>query len=98
MKIKNNIAVLFTILSNPELNILANVKDATYRDVRKNVIRCIIGTDMAKHGDIMGAFKKAAESFNYDDVEHKTLVGCWCFFFPLTWSCSLTFWFISCFK
>lgn len=67
-------AVLFTILSNPELNILANVKDATYRDVRKNVIRCIIGTDMAKHGDIMGAFKKAAESFNYDDVEHKTLL------------------------
>jgi hypothetical protein len=29
---------------------------------------------MAKHGDIMGAFKKASEGFNYDDPEHKTLV------------------------
>ncbi|KAI8842638.1 cGMP phosphodiesterase [Chytriomyces cf. hyalinus JEL632] len=67
-------AVLFTLLSNDETNILANVSDAVYRDARKNIIRCILATDMAKHGEIMAAFKKSAENFNFDDAEHKSLL------------------------
>ncbi|KAJ3074778.1 High affinity cAMP-specific and IBMX-insensitive 3',5'-cyclic phosphodiesterase 9A, partial [Rhizoclosmatium hyalinum] len=67
-------AVLFTILSNPETNLLVNVPDPVYRDARKNIIRCILATDMAKHGEIMAAFKKASENFNFDDAEHKSLL------------------------
>ncbi|KAJ3221057.1 hypothetical protein HDU78_000712, partial [Chytriomyces hyalinus] len=67
-------AVLFTLLTNDETNILANVSDAVYRDARKNIIRCILATDMAKHGEIMAAFKKSAENFNFDDAEHKSLL------------------------
>ncbi|KAJ3096430.1 High affinity cAMP-specific and IBMX-insensitive 3',5'-cyclic phosphodiesterase 9A [Physocladia obscura] len=67
-------AVLFTILGNSETNVLANVSDAVYREARKNIIRCILATDMAKHGEIMAAFKKASETFNYEDTEHKSLL------------------------
>ncbi|KAI8614026.1 hypothetical protein BC830DRAFT_417371 [Chytriomyces sp. MP71] len=67
-------AVLFTLLSNDETNVLANVSDAVYRDARKNIIRCILATDMAKHGEIMAAFKKSSESFNFEDAEHKSLL------------------------
>ncbi|KAJ3341573.1 hypothetical protein HDU83_006530 [Entophlyctis luteolus] len=68
-------AVLFTILASTETNVLASLSDAVYRDVRKNVIRCILATDMAKHGEIMAAFKKAADGgFNFDDAEQKSLL------------------------
>lgn len=68
------LAMLFTILKNNATNIFRNVPDAVYRDIRKGVIRCILATDMAKHGEIMGSFRRYLESFNYDDPEHKSLV------------------------
>ncbi|KAJ1555779.1 High affinity cAMP-specific and IBMX-insensitive 3',5'-cyclic phosphodiesterase 9A [Cladochytrium tenue] len=67
-------AVLFTILSKPEFNILKALPDSTYRELRKGVIRCILSTDMAKHGDIMATFKKTSEAFSYDDADHRLLL------------------------
>ncbi|KAI9351798.1 high affinity cGMP-specific 3',5'-cyclic phosphodiesterase 9A [Zopfochytrium polystomum] len=67
-------AVLFTILFKPAFNILSSLPDATYREVRRSVIRCILATDMARHGEIMNAFKKASEAFSYDDAEHRLLL------------------------
>ncbi|TPX49891.1 hypothetical protein SeMB42_g02439 [Synchytrium endobioticum] len=67
-------AMLFTILRNPETDIFKNIPDATYRDARKTIIKCILATDMAKHGEILAQFKKASDAFSYDDVEHKTLL------------------------
>jgi len=67
-------AMLFTILKNGSTNIFRNVPDGVYRDIRKGVIRCILATDMAKHGEIMGAFRRYLEAFNYDDPEHKSLL------------------------
>ncbi|KAJ3225103.1 High affinity cAMP-specific and IBMX-insensitive 3',5'-cyclic phosphodiesterase 9A [Clydaea vesicula] len=67
-------AMLFTILKLNETNILKNVPDSVYRDVRKGIIKCILSTDMVKHGEIMGQFKKIVDNFNYDDVEHKTML------------------------
>ncbi|KAJ3122762.1 High affinity cAMP-specific and IBMX-insensitive 3',5'-cyclic phosphodiesterase 9A [Nowakowskiella sp. JEL0407] len=67
-------AVLFTILRSEETNIFKNIPDAVYREVRKGIIRCILATDMAKHGEIMAQFKKYADNFNYDDAEHKLLL------------------------
>lgn len=67
-------AVLFTILMDKDTNILASLPDSQYREARRNIIRCILATDMAKHGEIMAAFKKISESFNYDDGEHRILL------------------------
>ena len=67
-------ACLFRILQNKETDILKNVSESLYRDVRKGIIRCILATDMAKHGDILGQFKKITETFNHDDLEHRALV------------------------
>ena len=66
--------MLFTILNNPEMNILKNLPEPVWKEVRKGVIRCILGTDMAKHGEIIALFKKCIDNFNYDDPEHKALV------------------------
>ncbi|KAJ3187892.1 High affinity cAMP-specific and IBMX-insensitive 3',5'-cyclic phosphodiesterase 9A [Gaertneriomyces sp. JEL0708] len=64
-------AVLFTILRDRETNILQNVADPVYREIRKGVIKCILSTDLARHGELMAQFKKFAEDgFNYDDNEH----------------------------
>ncbi|KAJ3041584.1 High affinity cAMP-specific and IBMX-insensitive 3',5'-cyclic phosphodiesterase 9A [Rhizophlyctis rosea] len=64
-------AVLFTLLR--ETGVLANLPDATYREFRKGVIKCILATDMARHGDLMATFKKYVDAgFSFDDVEHKS--------------------------
>lgn len=67
-------AVLFTLLQDPDINILKNVSDQAYRDIRKGIIRCILATDMSKHGEIMGSFKKHADNFNIEDPEQKNLL------------------------
>ncbi|KAI8817941.1 cGMP phosphodiesterase [Fimicolochytrium jonesii] len=68
-------AVLFTILKDPATNILSTLPPALLKDVRKNIIRCILATDMAQHGPILAAFKKHAdEGFSYDDPEQKSLL------------------------
>ncbi|TPX35125.1 hypothetical protein SmJEL517_g02439 [Synchytrium microbalum] len=67
-------AMLFAILRNPECDILKNLPDAVFRDARRNIIKCILATDMAKHGEIMAQFKKVSENFNFEDAEHKILL------------------------
>nr|KAJ3419872.1 hypothetical protein HK105_006404 [Polyrhizophydium stewartii] len=70
-------ACLFNILKRDDCNILGSLSESVYREVRKNVIRCIMSTDMVRHGEILGQFKKAAEAFNYDDPEHRILAKPW---------------------
>ncbi|KAJ3057061.1 hypothetical protein HK097_001030 [Rhizophlyctis rosea] len=68
-------AVLFTILKSPETNILANLSDADYKEVRKQIIQCILATDMAKHGDILARFKQYSEAgFNFEDPAQRQLL------------------------
>ncbi|KAI8809784.1 hypothetical protein BJ742DRAFT_803675 [Cladochytrium replicatum] len=67
-------AMLFTILKRPETNILKQLTDAEFKEVRKHIINCILATDMAKHGEIVARFKSFAESFNVDDPAHRTLL------------------------
>lgn len=67
-------AILFSILKNPQTNILGQVSEAIFKDARKGIIKCILATDMAKHGEILNQFKKIVDTFNYDDAEHKSLV------------------------
>ncbi|KAJ3005941.1 High affinity cAMP-specific and IBMX-insensitive 3',5'-cyclic phosphodiesterase 9A [Thoreauomyces humboldtii] len=70
-------AVLFTILKMPETNVLGSLSDADYKEARKQIIGCILATDMAKHGELMLKFKGFAEGpngFNFDDPAHRTLL------------------------
>ncbi|KAJ3169768.1 High affinity cAMP-specific and IBMX-insensitive 3',5'-cyclic phosphodiesterase 9A [Irineochytrium annulatum] len=67
-------AVLFTLLKDPELNVLAGLTDVQFREVRKNVITCILATDMAKHGEIIAKFKSHADNFNFDDPAQRQLL------------------------
>ncbi|KAJ1336807.1 hypothetical protein BSLG_006910 [Batrachochytrium salamandrivorans] len=67
-------ACLFGILKYSECNIFAALSDSVYREVRKGIIRCILSTDMGKHGELLAQFKKVSESFNYDDMEHRALL------------------------
>jgi high affinity cGMP-specific 3',5'-cyclic phosphodiesterase 9 len=69
-------AVLFELLKRRECNILANLDDKTFREVRKGIIRGILSTDMAKHGEILGEFKRIADVFDYKDLEHRAQVRC----------------------
>ncbi|KAJ3167680.1 hypothetical protein HDU88_002127 [Geranomyces variabilis] len=68
-------AVLFTILRSPETNVLKPLNDADYKECRKQIIGCILATDMAKHGELMLRFKGYAEAgFNFDDAAHRSLL------------------------
>ncbi|KAJ1330198.1 hypothetical protein BSLG_009620 [Batrachochytrium salamandrivorans] len=67
-------ACLFGILKYSECNIFAALSDSVYREVRKGIIRCILSTDMGKHGELLAQFKKVSENFNYDDMEHRALL------------------------
>jgi hypothetical protein len=62
-------------LRDPTINVLSGLTDAQYRDIRKNVINCILATDMAKHGEILAKFKGSADNFNFDDANQRQLVG-----------------------
>ena len=63
--------MLYTILKKPETNILIKLSEADYKEVRKLIILCILGTDMAKHGEILNKFKGYCDNFNFDDVNHR---------------------------
>lgn len=67
-------AMLFTILKFKDGNIFSNISDSMYREIRKGIVLCILATDMAKHGEIIGTFKKASETFSYNDTEHRLLL------------------------
>ncbi|KAI8927751.1 hypothetical protein BC831DRAFT_161067 [Entophlyctis helioformis] len=67
-------ACLFGILKHRDCNILETLSDTVYREARKGIIRCILSTDMARHGEILTQFKKVADGFNYDDAESRALL------------------------
>ncbi|KAJ3387726.1 High affinity cAMP-specific and IBMX-insensitive 3',5'-cyclic phosphodiesterase 9A [Entophlyctis sp. JEL0112] len=67
-------AVLFTLFRDPKLNILATLTEAQYRDCRKQIINCILATDMAKHGEILAKFKSHATEFNFEDQAQRQLL------------------------
>lgn len=72
----NNLpAMLFVILQNSATNIFSQIPPDVYRPIRKGIIQCILATDMAKHGEIMGGFRKVCDNFNFAEAEHKSLVS-----------------------
>ncbi|KAJ3208898.1 High affinity cAMP-specific and IBMX-insensitive 3',5'-cyclic phosphodiesterase 9A [Entophlyctis luteolus] len=70
----NDISPLENHHSDPKLNILATLTEAQYRDCRKQIINCILATDMAKHGEILAKFKSHATEFNFEDQAQRQLL------------------------
>ncbi|XP_012590418.1 PREDICTED: high affinity cGMP-specific 3',5'-cyclic phosphodiesterase 9A, partial [Condylura cristata] len=68
-------AVAFRILARPECDIFANLPAEGFRQIRQAMITLILATDMARHAEIVDAFKEKAENFDYSNEEHVTLVS-----------------------
>ncbi|XP_041425130.1 high affinity cGMP-specific 3',5'-cyclic phosphodiesterase 9A-like isoform X2 [Xenopus laevis] len=67
-------AVAFQILAQPENNIFANITPELFKQIRQSIIRLILATDMARHGEILESFKKVLPSFDFSNEDHvKTL-------------------------
>ncbi|ORZ39598.1 cGMP phosphodiesterase [Catenaria anguillulae PL171] len=64
-------AVGFTIIRNSDCNIFKNLTDKEWEAARKGIIRCVLATDLTKHGDIMAKFKSIIDTFSYSDPEHR---------------------------
>ena len=68
-------SMTFMILKDPDTNILKNLTDKEFMEFRRGVIRNILATDMAKHGEHMAKWKVMTENFNNSDPEHKAMVS-----------------------
>lgn len=44
-------------------------------DTLQGMITLILATDMARHAEIMEAFKEKVDSFDFSNEEHRTLVS-----------------------
>ncbi|XP_071969460.1 high affinity cGMP-specific 3',5'-cyclic phosphodiesterase 9A isoform X2 [Engystomops pustulosus] len=67
-------AVAFQILAQPENNIFSNISPEVFKQIRQSIIRLILATDMARHGDILESFKQVVFNFDFGKEEHvKTL-------------------------
>eukprot|EP01136_Pigoraptor_vietnamica_P033597 Opistho-1_new@96621 len=65
-------SVAFQIISEPAANVFENLDKDMYNKVRAGTIKCILATDMARHGDILKAFKAHLESgFDFGNAEHR---------------------------
>jgi len=63
-------AVSFKILSCPECNIFANLTPEEFKEVRGDMIILILATDMARHAEILDAFKQKLDNFDYSSEDH----------------------------
>ncbi|CAD5112439.1 DgyrCDS1661 [Dimorphilus gyrociliatus] len=63
-------AIAFQILSNPETNIFSNVDAPTFKRIRSGVIMLILATDMARHNEILEAFKSKIGKFDFSKEDH----------------------------
>jgi len=71
-KLYNDISVLenhhcsLTFELMERTGIIKNIKDEHFRDIRKTIIMCILGTDMSKHNDYISKF----DNFNFQKLEY----------------------------
>jgi high affinity cGMP-specific 3',5'-cyclic phosphodiesterase 9 len=66
--------MLFTILKSPDTDIFKNVEASERKVLRAGIIKCILATDMGKHGEICGKFKEMCESFDWSNQDHRSYV------------------------
>lgn len=67
-------AMLFAILQLESCNLFKKLDRQALGIVRKGIIRCIMATDMAKHGEHLQAYNKIIPNFTLQDGEHRAQV------------------------
>lgn len=63
-------AVAFQILSNPSCNIFSNVSEETFKEIRNGMVKLILGTDMAKHKELLEELLKYVPNFDFKNSSH----------------------------
>lgn len=63
--------MLFAILNLDSCNLLRGLDQPSFVAVRKGIIRCILATDMAKHGEHLQTFNKIVPNFSLLEGEHR---------------------------
>ncbi len=59
---QHHAAVLFKILSAKGLNIMGSIKGETWRALKKEIVECILSTDMKSHFSMLTKFKQQVTS------------------------------------
>jgi high affinity cGMP-specific 3',5'-cyclic phosphodiesterase 9 len=66
--------MLFAILNLESCAIFSTVSKDDMAKARKSMIKIVMATDMAKHGELVGAFNKITAEFSWDLPEHRQQV------------------------
>jgi high affinity cGMP-specific 3',5'-cyclic phosphodiesterase 9 len=69
-------AMLFAILRLESCNLFKNIAQEHIAIIRKAIIRTIMATDMAKHGESLSAFNKIVGTFSFQEAEHRSQLLC----------------------
>ncbi|ELT98430.1 hypothetical protein CAPTEDRAFT_124844 [Capitella teleta] len=67
-------SVAFEILERQECNILRNLNRDEFKRLREGVIRCILATDMAKHNEVLKAFRSIVDGFDFANKDNKAMM------------------------
>lgn len=78
---QHHAAVLFKILSAKGLNIMGSIKGETWRALKRDIVECILSTDMKSHFSMLTKFKQQVTSnasFGYEvtnDADRHLILG-----------------------
>ncbi|XP_048449770.1 high affinity cGMP-specific 3',5'-cyclic phosphodiesterase 9A-like, partial [Rhincodon typus] len=67
-------AVTFQILADPDFNIFSNIRPEVFTQIQEGITELLLATDMARHEEIMSAFTRCADKFDYKNIEHLRLL------------------------
>jgi hypothetical protein len=67
---------VWKLLSHPDCNILSGLSQDQWREVRKMVVSCFLGTDMSRHFDVLIKLKLRveAEQFSFENAEDRAML------------------------
>lgn len=66
-------SILFQIMENDELNILADFSLERQKHIRKIIIESTLSTDMSQHFSLYKNFKEIMGNYNLEDVSHRVV-------------------------
>jgi hypothetical protein len=72
-------SMIYTILSEPQCNILEHISIEQWNSVRKLIIEMVLYTDMSKHFELLGRFRTRVSSLhdlNLDSVDDRLFILC----------------------
>jgi len=67
-------AVAFEILSCDTSNVIKHLTPENHKRFRSGMIKCILATDMARHNEIVTAFKGVIDCYDNENADHRMLM------------------------